>query len=120
MEPPIRQGAAKHAKKRQIRGGMEEAMEAGDGASKETEVTLAPSDLPGQAAYHLLNALVSPRPIAWVSTVGPDGVPNVAPHSYFTVLSYQPPILGFVSIGEKDTIRNVRAAGEYAVNIVGY
>ncbi len=95
-------------------------MEAGSEANTEHEVTLDQSDLPGQGAYHLLNALVSPRPIAWVSTVGPDGVPNVAPHSYFTVLSYQPPILGFVSIGEKDTIRNIRAAGEYAINIVGY
>lgn len=86
--------------------------------SEET-IVLDPRDLPGQGSAHLLNAVVAPRPIAWVSTVSAAGVANVAPHSYFTVLSASPPILGFVSVGEKDTLRNIRATGAYVVNIVG-
>ncbi|HEV2108217.1 MAG TPA: flavin reductase family protein [Thermomicrobiales bacterium] len=67
----------------------------------------------------LLKAVVVPRPIAWVSTQGLDGILNVAPHSYFTVLAERPPILGFVSSGRKDTLRNVEARGEYVINIAG-
>src|SRR6478752_714405 len=78
---------------------------------REGLVTLTPDDLPGTRAYHLLNALVVPRPIAWVSSRAPDGVPNLAPHSYFTVLSTRPPILGFVSVGEKDTLTKPRIGG---------
>ena len=58
-----------------------------------------------------------PRPIAWVSSRGADGVLNLAPHSYFTVLAHRPPLLGFTSVGEKDTLRNVRATGEYVINV---
>lgn len=82
-------------------------------------IVLTRDDLPGQAAYHLLNGLIVPRPIAWVSSLGPAGVPNLAPHSYCTILSTDPPILGFVSTGVKDTLRNIRATGEYVVNIAG-
>jgi flavin reductase (DIM6/NTAB) family NADH-FMN oxidoreductase RutF len=69
------------------------------------------------SAYHLMNSLVVPRPIAWVSTVNADGVPNLAPHSYFTVASVAPPMIAFVSIREKDTLRNIRISGEFVVNI---
>lgn len=68
--------------------------------------------------YHLLTSLVVPRPIAWVSTLAADGVRNLAPHSYFNVISSEPPVLHFTSTGEKDTLRNVRATGEFVVNIV--
>ncbi len=78
---------------------------------------LAPADLSGRRIYGLLTSVVVPRPIAWVSTRGADGVPNVAPHSYFTVISSDPPILAFVSTGRKDTLRNVEATGEYVINI---
>lgn len=67
----------------------------------------------------VLKAVVVPRPIAWVSTVAPDGTLNLAPHSYFTVLSDRPPILGFVSSGRKDTLRNLEASGEYVINVAG-
>lgn len=67
--------------------------------------------------YALLTALVVPRPIAWVSTVAADGAPNLAPHSFFTVVSAHPPVVSFTSVGEKDTLRNVRATGEFVVNI---
>ena len=79
-------------------------------------VHVLPGDAPG-GVYHFLTGVVAPRPIAWVSTVGPDGVLNLAPHSYFQILAHNPPTLGVVSVGEKDTLRNIRAAGEYVINI---
>jgi flavin reductase (DIM6/NTAB) family NADH-FMN oxidoreductase RutF len=78
-----------------------------------------PAETPSRRVYGLLTSVVVPRPIAWVSSQNLDGVPNVAPHSYFTVLSHQPPQLGFVSVGETDTLRNVRETGEYVINVAG-
>ena len=69
------------------------------------------------AFYRLLTALVVPRPIAWVSTRSPEGVDNLAPHSFFTVASADPPMLAFTSIGRKDTLRNVESGGEFVVNL---
>ena len=67
----------------------------------------------------IVKASVVPRPIAWVSSLSLDGVPNLAPHSYFMVLADHPPVLGIVSSGRKDTLANIEATGEYAINIVG-
>jgi flavin reductase (DIM6/NTAB) family NADH-FMN oxidoreductase RutF len=67
--------------------------------------------------YRLLTAVVVPRPIAWVSSVSPEGVDNVAPHSFFTVASTNPPIVQFTSVGEKDSLRNITASGEFVVNL---
>ena len=85
-----------------------------DGGTREIDPALAPRGL-----YGLLISVVVPRPIAWVSTIGPAGQPNLAPHSFFTVLSKQPPMLGFVSVGVKDTVRNIERTGEYVVNVGG-
>jgi flavin reductase (DIM6/NTAB) family NADH-FMN oxidoreductase RutF len=74
--------------------------------------------LSGRDPYFLLTGLVVPRPIAWVSTLTEAGTANLAPHSYFNVISAQPPIVHFTSSGEKDSLRNVRATGEFVVNIV--
>lgn len=68
--------------------------------------------------YQLLTSLVVPRPIAWVSTVSADGVANLAPHSFFTVASTNPPVISFTSISEKDTVRNARATGRFTVSLV--
>lgn len=68
-------------------------------------------------AYRLLTALVVPRPIAWVSTVSRDGVGNLAPHSFFTVACARPPIIQFTSVGNKDTLRNVEATGQFVVSM---
>ena len=65
----------------------------------------------------VLNAIVAPRPVAWISTVSAEGTPNVAPHSYTTVFSTEPPIIGFVSSGRKDTLRNCEATGEFVYNV---
>lgn len=79
-------------------------------------ITLNPDGVSG-GMYHLLNAAIAPRPIAWVSTVSADGTFNLAPHSYTVVLSPTPPIVGFVSVGQKDTLRNVRATGDFVYHI---
>jgi flavin reductase (DIM6/NTAB) family NADH-FMN oxidoreductase RutF len=77
--------------------------------------------------YKLLSGSVVPRPIAWVSTVDGAGVRNVAPYSFFTVVSANPPVLCFCPAvreqkdglrATKDTLENIRATGEFVVNIV--
>jgi flavin reductase (DIM6/NTAB) family NADH-FMN oxidoreductase RutF len=83
------------------------------------DVTIDPAAMEPNSVYHLLNSLVVPRPIAWVSTVSEAGVANIAPHSYFTVLSPNPPVVCFSSSGVKDTLHNVRFTGDFVVNVVG-
>lgn len=73
--------------------------------------------------YKLLMSTVTPRPIAWVSTVAPDGTLNAAPFSFFNVFSDDPPVLGFScntrpSGLHKDTGANIRASGCFVVNLV--
>jgi flavin reductase (DIM6/NTAB) family NADH-FMN oxidoreductase RutF len=78
--------------------------------------TTAPTNI-----YKLLIGAVVPRPIAFVSTVSPEGVANLAPFSFFTVASANPPVLCFTASyrePRKDTLVNVRATGEFVVNIV--
>lgn len=80
---------------------------------------IVPAELEGREPYFLITSLVVPRPIAWVSTLSEDEVPNVAPHSYFNVISSNPWIVHFTSTGEKDSLRNARATGEFVVNLFG-
>lgn len=67
--------------------------------------------------YHLMNAAIAPRPVAWVSTVSADGVLNLAPHSYTTIFATDPPVVGFVSVGRKDSLNNAEAMREFVLNI---
>ena len=67
--------------------------------------------------YRLLTATVVPRPIAWVSTVSSDGIPNLAPHSFFSIAAIAPPVVQFTSVGRKDSLRNVEATGQFVVNL---
>ena len=84
-------------------------------------------DLDGLTAkerYKLLIGSVVPRPIAWITTVNPEGRVNAAPFSFFNVLSSDPAIVGigieYHSDGSpKDTGRNIRDTGEFTVNIAG-
>ena len=62
-------------------------------------------------------AIVAPRPIGWISTRAADGTLNLAPYSFFNAFNYTPPIVGFASIGAKDTLRNAQASGEFAWNL---
>lgn len=63
-----------------------------------------------------MTAAVVPRPIAWVSSRSAAGVDNLAPHSFFTVVSTDPPMLAFTSVGRKDTLDNIEATEEFVVN----
>jgi flavin reductase (DIM6/NTAB) family NADH-FMN oxidoreductase RutF len=76
-----------------------------------------PNELSPRDFYRLLTAVVVPRPIAWVSSRSTEGVDNLAPHSFFTVASLNPPIVQFTSVGEKDSLRNIRTRGEFVVNL---
>ncbi|MEK8047947.1 flavin reductase family protein [Ideonella margarita] len=63
------------------------------------------------------NAIVGPRPIGWISTLSKDGVANLAPYSFFNAFNYVPPLIGFSSIGWKDTVRNIADTGEFVWNL---
>lgn len=84
-----------------------------------------PNELDTHSVYKLLIGAVVPRPIAWVSSRSKEGVLNLAPYSFFNVVSREPPMLAF-SVGPrtggedypKDTLTNVRETQEFVVNIV--
>lgn len=81
-----------------------------------------PRSLSGRERYQLLTSLVVPRPIGWISTWTADGVANLAPFSYFAALAASPMLVG-VSVGHrphgpKDTLVNLRARGDFCVNVV--
>ncbi|HWH83624.1 MAG TPA: flavin reductase family protein [Burkholderiaceae bacterium] len=63
------------------------------------------------------NAIVGPRPIGWISSHDAQGRLNLAPYSFFNGFNYVPPIVGFCSIGAKDTLHNVQATGEFVWNL---
>jgi flavin reductase (DIM6/NTAB) family NADH-FMN oxidoreductase RutF len=64
------------------------------------------------------NAIVGPRPIGWISSRSLDGHLNLAPYSFFNAFNYTPPLIGFSSIGYKDTVRNIEETGEFVWNLV--
>jgi flavin reductase (DIM6/NTAB) family NADH-FMN oxidoreductase RutF len=74
--------------------------------------------------YKLMIGAIVPRPIAFVSTVDVAGVRNLAPFSYFTGCSTNPPVICFCSAvrsgpnPHKDTLRNIEATGEFVINVV--
>jgi flavin reductase (DIM6/NTAB) family NADH-FMN oxidoreductase RutF len=83
---------------------------------------LSPFDIPSKDRYKIVTATILPRPIAWVSTIGADGVPNLAPFSFFTVASSDPLTLLFSCShkpdgSKKDTWANAEASGEFVVNL---
>lgn len=65
-------------------------------------------------------AFVAPRPIGWVSTLGEDGVPNLAPYSFFNAVADRPPIVMFSSTGMKDSASNAITSGEFVWNLATY
>ena len=68
-------------------------------------------------AHDPFNALVAPRPIGWISSRSRDGVLNLAPYSFFNAFNYKPPLVGFASIGYKDSVRNIEETGEFGWNL---
>ena len=78
-------------------------------------------------AHNPFNAVVTPRPIGWISTRGADGSDNLAPYSFFNAVAYVPPQVLFSSTSvkedrgdTKDSVANIRETGVFAVNIVEY
>ncbi|RVV98549.1 flavin reductase family protein [Mesobaculum littorinae] len=76
--------------------------------------------------HNPMNAVISPRPIGWISTRGEAGDENLAPYSFFNAVAYTPPQVVFASIGAKpdrdgtkDSLSNIRQTGVFCVNIVG-
>lgn len=77
--------------------------------------------------HNPFNAIVTPRPIGWISTRGADGSDNLAPYSFFNAVAYTPPQVIFASTGKKpdrdgtkDSVSNIRQTGVFCVNIVEY
>ena len=68
-------------------------------------------------AHDPLNAIVAPRPIGWISTVNEAGVRNLAPYSFFNLFNYSPPLIGFSSMGWKDSVANIAATKEFVWNL---
>jgi flavin reductase (DIM6/NTAB) family NADH-FMN oxidoreductase RutF len=85
---------------------------------------LKSQDLSVKENYKLIIGSVLPRPIAFVSTLSADGVSNLAPFSFFTGVSSNPPTICFVSSRKgteavkKDTLSNIEYSGEFVVNVV--
>ena len=80
-------------------------------------------DLP----HNPFNAIVTPRPIGWISTRGADGSDNLAPYSFFNAVAYVPPQVMFASTSSKadrgdtkDSVANIRETGVFCVNVVEY
>ncbi|MHB0765357.1 flavin reductase family protein [Stutzerimonas sp. NM35] len=63
------------------------------------------------------NAIVGPRPIGWISSQDAEGRLNLAPYSFFNAFNYTPPIIGFSSVGRKDSLNNIEATGEFCWNL---
>ena len=77
--------------------------------------------------HNPFNAIVTPRPIGWISTRGADGRDNLAPYSFFNAVAYEPPQVMFASTsakpdrdGTKDSVSNIRETGVFCVNIVEF
>jgi flavin reductase (DIM6/NTAB) family NADH-FMN oxidoreductase RutF len=88
--------------------------------------TINPSETPIPQLHQILVGSVAPRPIAFVSSLSEDGVPNLAPYSFFNVFSSNPPTMVFSSNRRvrgnttKDTLHNVETTREAVINVVSY
>lgn len=81
-----------------------------------------PAEIDPQLSYKLMASLIVPRPIGWASTLSPDGQHNLAPFSFFMMITSTPPHIA-ISVGAregqvKDTLRNIREVGEFVINTV--
>lgn len=93
--------------------------------TSEAFVGFDPAEMSVADAHRLLLHCVAPRPIAFTSTLSPDGRPNLAPFSYFMAGGANPPSVVISPLttrtgGPKDTLRNIEATGEYVINVATY
>ena len=81
-----------------------------------------PLDLEQKSIYKLLTGIIIPRPIGWISSISEDGIPNLAPFSYFNAVGDDPPHVMFAAgrgqNSNKDTLNNVLATKQFVVNMV--
>jgi len=81
-----------------------------------------PQEIDQKAIYKLLTGAVIPRPIGWISSLSADGIPNLAPFSFFNAVGEDPPHVMFSTVRtnntNKDTLNNVLATGQFVVNMV--
>ncbi|MCC7467030.1 MAG: flavin reductase family protein [Saprospiraceae bacterium] len=89
-------------------------------------LTIDPTQIPTKDLHQYILGAVAPRPIAFASTISTDGVPNLAPYSFFNAFSSNPPLLIFSSNRRvannttKDTLKNCEETGEVVINVVSY
>lgn len=84
-----------------------------------------PSSLSASDFYRVMINLITPRPIAWISTVSPGGVVNLAPFSFFNGVAASPPTVVFSAVNhrdgrKKDTVVNIEANGQFVVNMASF
>ena len=81
-----------------------------------------PDSIDQKATYKLLTGAVIPRPIGWISSISKDGIPNLAPFSFFNAVGEDPPHVMFSTVRtnntNKDTLNNVLETGQFVVNMV--
>jgi flavin reductase (DIM6/NTAB) family NADH-FMN oxidoreductase RutF len=101
-------------------------------ATEISTVSINPAECETRQIYKLMTGLIVPRPVALVSTLNRDGVPNLAPFSFFSGVGSNPPTVLFcpslrapgpstpagLAFGRKDTLRNVEETGEFVINVV--
>ena len=68
-------------------------------------------------AHDPFNSIIAPRPIGWIASQDAGGALNLAPYSFFNAFNYTPPIIGFASVGYKDSVRNIEATREFVWNL---
>jgi flavin reductase (DIM6/NTAB) family NADH-FMN oxidoreductase RutF len=84
-----------------------------------------PAATPAREFYKYMISVITPRPIAWVSTLSPRGITNLAPYSFFNGVGANPPSIVFCPVNrrdgsKKDTLVNIEATKEFVVNVVPY
>jgi flavin reductase (DIM6/NTAB) family NADH-FMN oxidoreductase RutF len=95
----------------------------------EQTLSINPADHASRQVYKLMTGIIVPRPVALVSTIDSNGVPNLAPFSFFTGVGSNPPTVLFCPVVRsrsisatadlrKDTLRNVEETGEFVINVV--
>lgn len=86
---------------------------------------IKPDEIPAHHFYRHMVWCITPRPIAWVSSLSESGVANLAPYSFFNGIGANPPTLMFSAVNRrdgstKDTVANIEATKEFVVNVVSY
>ncbi|WP_340677658.1 flavin reductase family protein [Paraglaciecola sp.] len=71
-------------------------------------------------AHDPFNSIIAPRPIGWISSQDSEGKVNLAPYSFFNAFNYHPPLIGFSSVGYKDSVRNIQQTGEFCWSLANF